>query len=100
MDTRRHLYHARINSRLTLEQIGVRTALSPSVLRHIDEGKFELLPSGLYARSYVRTFAVAVGLDPDQALSEIEDLLPGAPDPLLPAGPGAAPPYRRRGCVS
>lgn len=82
MDTRRRLYHARINSHLTLEQIGVRTALSPSVLRHIDEGKFELLPSGVYARSYIRTFAAAVGVDPEAALVELEHLLPGAPDPL------------------
>ena len=82
MDIRRNLYHARINRRLTLEQIGVRTALSPSVLRNLDQGKFELLPSGVYARSYVRTFAEAVGLDPEAALAEIEHLLPGTPDPL------------------
>lgn len=85
MDPRRYLYHARINSRLTLEQIGVRTAMSPSVLRNLDEGRFERLPSGVYARSYVRAFASAVGLDPDDALAELEALLPGAPDPL----PGA-----------
>jgi hypothetical protein len=82
MDTRRRLYHARINSHLTLEQIGVRTALSPSVLRNIDEGKFELLPSGVYARSYVRTFAAAVGLDPEATLADVEHMLPGAPDPV------------------
>lgn len=82
MNNRKHLYHARINARLTLEQIGMRTALSPTVLRNIDEGRFELLPSGLYARSYVRTFAVAVGLDPDEALAEVEPLLPGVPDPV------------------
>jgi hypothetical protein len=82
MDTRRRLYHARITSHLTLEQIGVRTALSPTVLRHIDGGKFELLPSGVYARSYVRAFAAEVGLDPEAALAELEDLLPGAPDPV------------------
>lgn len=82
MDSRRRLYHARIDSHLTLEQIGVRTALSPSVLRHIDEGRFELLPSGLYARSYIRTFASAVGLDPETTLALVEHLLPGAPDPL------------------
>ncbi|HSL71219.1 MAG TPA: helix-turn-helix domain-containing protein [Longimicrobiales bacterium] len=82
MDQRRYLYHARINSHLTLEQIGIRTALSPTVLRNLDEGRFELLPSGVYARSYVRTFAVAVGLDPDAALAELEPFLPGAPDPL------------------
>jgi helix-turn-helix protein len=82
VDQRRYLYHARITSRLSLQQIGVRTALSPSVLRNLDEGRFELLPSGVYARSYVRTFAAAVGLDPEAALAELEHLLPGAPDPL------------------
>lgn len=82
VNVRRHLYHARINRHLTLEQLGARTALSPSVLRHIDEGRFELLPSGLYARSYIRSVAAEVGLDPDAILHEVEHLLPGAPDPL------------------
>jgi len=82
VDQRRYLYHARIASRLSLQQIGIRTALSPSVLRNLDEGRFELLPSGVYARSYVRTFAAAVGLDPEAALAELEHLLPGAPDPV------------------
>jgi hypothetical protein len=82
VDHRKYLYHARISSRLSLQQIGIRTALSPSVLRNLDEGRFELLPSGVYARSYVRTFAAAVGLDPEGALAELEHLLPGAPDPL------------------
>jgi len=82
VEHRRYLYHARISSHLSLEQIGLRTALSPSVLRNIDEGRFHLLPSGLYARSYVRAFAGAVGLDPEAALAEVECFLPGAPDPL------------------
>lgn len=82
MENRRRLYHARISRRLTLEQVGVRTALSPTVLRNIDNGRFELLPSGVYARSYVRTFAGAVGVDPEAALAEVEHLLPGAPDTI------------------
>lgn len=82
MDVRRNLYHARVNRRLSLEQLGMRTALSPTVLRHIDEGRFELLPSGLYARSYVRSYAEAVGLDPDAVLADLQHLLPGAPDPI------------------
>jgi hypothetical protein len=36
----------------------------------------------VYARSYVRAFAAAVGLDPDIALATLEELLPGAPDPV------------------
>lgn len=82
MSHRKFLYHARINSKLTLEQIGVRTALSPTVLRHIDEGRFELLPSGVYARSYVRAFAAAVGLNPEEALAQVEPYLPGMPDAI------------------
>ena len=82
MGNRRYLYHARINSRLTLEQIGLRTAISPTALRHIDEGRFELLPSGLYARSYVRAFASVVGVNPDEALAEVQQYLPGAPDAI------------------
>jgi hypothetical protein len=82
VDNRKLLYHARINRHLTLEQVGARTALSPPVLRNIDEGRFELLPSGLYARSYVRSFAGAVGLDSEEALAEVEHLLPDAPDPI------------------
>jgi hypothetical protein len=79
---RKFLYHARINRQLTLQQIALRTALSPSVLRHIDEGRFEMLPSGVYARSYVRAFATAVGLDPEEALSQVEPYLPGLPDAI------------------
>jgi hypothetical protein len=82
VDVRRHLYHARISKHLSLQQVGTRTALSPSVLKNIDEGRFELLPSGVYARSYVRTFAAEVGLDPEATLAQLEHLLPGAPDPL------------------
>jgi hypothetical protein len=82
VDVRRHLYHARISKHLSLQQVGTRTALSPSVLKNIDEGRFELLPSGVYARSYVRTFAAEVGLDPESTLAQLEHLLPGAPDPL------------------
>jgi Helix-turn-helix domain/RDD family len=82
MDIRRQLNEARLEHSLTLEQIAMRTALSASVLRHLDEGRFELLPPGLYARSYVRAFATEVGLDPEATLAQLEHLLPGAPNPL------------------
>lgn len=82
MDIRRQLNEARLERSLTLEQIAMRTALSASVLRHLDEGRFELLPPGLYARSYVRAFAAEVGLDPEATLARLEHLLPGAPNPI------------------
>lgn len=82
MDTRRNLQRARIASGLDLSRVSAITALSPSVVRKIDAGRFEELPGGLYARSYIRAFAEAVGVSPEGALKEVETFLPGAPDPL------------------
>lgn len=82
MDVRTHLHQARLASRLTLGDLSARTALSPAVLEKIDAGRFEELPAGVYARSYVRAFAVQVGLDPVTTLSEVEPLLPAARDPF------------------
>lgn len=77
-----HLHQARMNRNLGLGELSARTSLSPAVLRKIDEGRFQELPAGLYARSYVRSFAAEVGLDPGSVLREIEHLLPEAPDPF------------------
>lgn len=82
MDVRTHLHEARLARQLTLADLGARTALSPGVLKRIDTGRFEELPGGLYARSYVRAFAAEVGVDPVEALTALEELLPAAQDPL------------------
>jgi len=52
------------------------------VLRLLDEGRFAELPAGLYARGYVRAYASAVDLDPDQTLHELSPQLPIAQDPI------------------
>ena len=80
------LHDARARKNLSLAELSSRTSLSPAIVRKIDEGRFGELPPGLYARSYVRSFASAVGLDPAEALKEVEHLLPGAPDPCLSCG--------------
>jgi hypothetical protein len=82
VDPRARLHRARVEKNIDLSRISALTALSPLVVRRIDEGRFEELPGGLYARSYIRAFAEAVGLRGDQVLREVETLLPGAQDPL------------------
>ena len=82
MDARTHLHQARLARRLTLAELSSRTALSSAVLQKIDAGRFEELPAGVYARSYVRTFALEVGLDPGSTLNTLEALLPVAHDPF------------------
>jgi hypothetical protein len=76
------LHEARIRRNLPLEELSARTFLNPAILRRIDEGRFDELPAGLYARSYVKSFAAEVGLDPQEALQKVEHLLRDAPDPL------------------
>lgn len=82
MDTRKNLHRARVARSLDLSRVSALTALSPWIVRKIDDGRYEELPGGLYARSYIRAFAEAVGVKPDEALKDVEALLPGAPDPL------------------
>lgn len=97
MDARTQLHEARLARRLTLAELSARTALSSAVLEKIDGGRFEELPAGVYARSYVRTFALEVGLDPGSTLNTLEALLPVAHDPFpaLQETPAAPPPGAR-----
>jgi len=79
---RNTLHAARIARGLDLERVSAVTRLTPNIVRKLDEGRFDELPGGLYARSYVRAFAAAVGLSPAETLEALELLLPAAPDPL------------------
>jgi len=74
------LRQARLAAGLQLSDIAQRTRISPSMLRLIDAGQFHRLPAGIYARSYIRAFAQAVGLDPHEFLASIEHALPAAAD--------------------
>ena len=76
------LRRARIARGMSLGEITARTFLSPRVVQKIDNGAFDQLPGGVYARSYVRTFATVVGLDPDGMVESLTNRLPPADDPI------------------
>ena len=76
------LLRARLRRGLSLTEVGARTRLSPRVLRVLDEGRFGELPGGFYARGYVRAYASAVDLDPDETVDELLAQLPIAEDPI------------------
>jgi hypothetical protein len=76
------LHRARVSRGIALADIARRTCLSPQVVQRIDAGRFDQLPAGVYARSYVRSFALAVGLDPESALASVAEHLPPPDDPL------------------
>lgn len=53
----------------TLEQIAEATKIAPRYLKAIESGRLEELPGGIYARSYIRQYADAIGGDADTLLS-------------------------------
>jgi Helix-turn-helix domain/RDD family len=65
-----------------LWQVAERTRLGPRVLKALENGDFETLHGGIYARAQVRAYAEAVGLNPDEVLDAIKDRLPVARDPF------------------
>ena len=76
MDIDRYTLHrARISAGLPLEEVARRTRISPGLLKLIDDGQFERLPGGIYARSYVRTVAKILSVDPDEAVRALTPLM-------------------------
>jgi hypothetical protein len=76
------IHRARVSLGIPLTEVAARTFLSPRIIQKIDDGAFDQLPGGVYARSYIRTFAALVGLDPDETVDQLSSQLPAAEDPL------------------
>lgn len=76
------LHRARVQRGIGLSHLAARTLLSARIVDKIDQGRFAELPGGLYARSYIRAFASAVGLDPEEVVRELAERLPAAEDPF------------------
>jgi hypothetical protein len=69
-----------MSSGLSLDEVAQRTRLSPRVVRALDEGRFDDLPAGLYARSYARAFGAAVAADAETVEQQLIPLLPDVED--------------------
>ena len=63
---RRH----RERSGVTIESIARQTKISASMLVALERGDCSRWPTGIYSRSYVRDYALAVGLDPDDLAAQ------------------------------
>ena len=57
---------------LSLEDISAVTRLRPSLLAAMEADDFTLCGAETYARGHVRSFAQAVGIDPDAAVAEFD----------------------------
>jgi hypothetical protein len=65
-----------------LKAASSRTGLREGTVRAIEDGRFDALPPGIYARAANRTYASAMGLDPEEVLDACAPSLPSIEEPI------------------
>jgi len=55
---------------LTLDEIAARTKIRRSYLASLESNDLSTWPGGIYRRAYIRSYALALGLAPDQVVEE------------------------------
>jgi cytoskeleton protein RodZ len=85
------LRRERFRTGLDLEKVAQETKISVRMLELIEAEQFDKLPGGVFAKSFVRQYARALGLDEDEIVAEYERCFrsaeESAPVELAPARP-------------
>lgn len=76
MELGKRLKEAREEKNLTLQDIQDMTKIQRRYLEAIEKGNYRAIPGNFYVRAFVREYALAVGLNPDQLLEEYKSELP------------------------
>jgi len=87
------LRRARERRGLSLEQIAERTKVAASLYAGLERNDLSRWPSGLFRRAFVRAYAEAVGLDPEDVCRRFVALFPeeGAAPPASAVSPEPPP---------
>jgi cytoskeletal protein RodZ len=64
------LRQARERRGISLRQIAASTKIAAAALDALERNDISKLPGGIFSRAFVRSYAVEVGLDPDQTVRE------------------------------
>jgi cytoskeletal protein RodZ len=83
------LRQARERRGVSLRQIAASTKISVAALEALERNDVSRLPGGIFSRAFVRSYAIEVGLDPEQTVREFLERFHGEPPP-----PAAATPTR------
>ncbi len=73
------LRQARERRGISLRQIAATTKISPAALEALERNEIKKLPGGIFSRAFVRSYAVEVGLDPDETVKEFLERFHGEP---------------------
>ncbi|MGC9950523.1 MAG: helix-turn-helix domain-containing protein [Bryobacteraceae bacterium] len=83
------LRRERLRKELGLEQISRETKISARLLEAIENNRFDMLPGGVFAKSFVRQYARFLGLDEEEMAAEVEKAVNPVGD--MPSFTSAAP---------
>jgi cytoskeletal protein RodZ len=64
------LKHARQERGISLRDIATTSKISVVALEALEKNDYSRLPGGIFSRAFVRAYATAVGLDPEEAVAE------------------------------
>jgi cytoskeletal protein RodZ len=67
------LRQARERRGISLRQIASSTKIAAAALDALEKNDISKLPGGIFSRAFVRSYAVEVGLDPDETVKEFLD---------------------------
>src|SRR5262245_34502303 len=68
---------ARERRGVSLRQIANATKISVAVLEALERNDISRLPSGIFGRAFVRSYAIEVGLDPEETIQDFIAQFPG-----------------------
>jgi cytoskeletal protein RodZ len=78
------LKEAREAKGLSLEQLQNLTKIQKRYLVGIEEGNYSMMPGKFYVRAFIKQYAEAVGLDPEEVFEQYKDEIPATYSDDLP----------------
>src|SRR5204862_3106980 len=90
------LRQARERRGISLRQIASSTKIAAAALEALEKNDISKLPGGIFSRAFVRSYAVEVGLDPDETVKEFLERFNQEPPPSAEAMAAAIPEEERQ----
>jgi cytoskeletal protein RodZ len=77
------LRKARLEQKISLEDLQETTKIRKRYLEAIEDGNYKILPGNFYVRAFIKNYAEAVGLDPNEVLRLYQNVIPTAEPELI-----------------
>jgi hypothetical protein len=77
----RRLRRERERRQIALSSISANTKISVSLFEALERGDVSRWPGGIFRRSFIRAYAEAIGLDPDDVAREFSEEFPDPAEP-------------------